>query len=36
MFSRERMVATFRDVIDTVVREPELLDADRSPVGVMS
>ena len=26
MFSRERMVATFKSVIDTVVREPELLD----------
>jgi rhamnosyl/mannosyltransferase len=27
MFSRERMVATFRNVIDTVVRSPDLLPA---------
>ena len=26
MFSRERMVATFKSVIDTVVQSPELLD----------
>jgi len=26
MFSRERMVATFKGLIDTVVRSPELLD----------
>jgi glycosyltransferase involved in cell wall biosynthesis len=26
MFSRERMVATFRSLIDTVVQSPELLD----------
>jgi glycosyltransferase involved in cell wall biosynthesis len=26
MFSRERMVATFKSLIDTVVQEPELLD----------
>jgi hypothetical protein len=26
MFSRERMVATFKSLIDTVVRSPELLD----------
>ena len=31
MFSRERMVATFKSVIDTVVREPELLDEAGSP-----
>jgi rhamnosyl/mannosyltransferase len=27
MFSRERMVATFKNVVDTAVRSPELLPA---------
>lgn len=33
MFSRERMVATFKSLIDTVVQEPELLDEHLSHLG---
>ena len=34
LFSRERMVATFKSVVDTVVRTPELLDENPYYVGV--
>jgi rhamnosyl/mannosyltransferase len=36
LFSRERMVAAFRSVIDTVLREPALLDRDSNPGTVPS
>jgi len=34
LFSRERMIASFRDVIDTVVRTPERLDERLAAAGV--